>query len=67
MKFAKQVTIEVNGKVVIATVTVDAPDLDVSKDCVNARMILAAVGSGQNVTYQSRHHKERTASIKPYA
>lgn len=64
MKFTQQVTIEVNGKSVSATVTVEAPGLDVTNDCVNAQMILAAVAAGQNVTYQSRHHKDRTAVIK---
>lgn len=62
MKHQQQVTIEVNGKSIQATITVDAPGLDV-EDRLNARMILSAVASGQNVTYNSRHHKDRTATV----
>lgn len=64
MKHTQIVTIEVNGKRIEATVTVDAPGLDVDQDCLNARMILAAVASGQNTTYHSRHHKDRAALVQ---
>lgn len=60
--FEQQVTIRVNGKTIQATVRLDAPGLDV-EDCLSPQMILAAVGSGRNTQYHSRHHKDRVASV----
>lgn len=62
MKHLQKVTLEVNGKTIEATITVDAPGLD-TEDCLNAKMILAAVANGQNMTYNSRHHKDRSATV----
>jgi hypothetical protein len=62
MKHTQEVTIEVNGKTITATVQVDAPGL-VLEDCVSGRMILSAVASGQRTEYRSRHHKDRVAVI----
>lgn len=63
MNFSKQVTIEVNGKFIQATVSVDAPGLDVASDCVNAQMILTAVANNQNCTYRGRHLEIGVATI----
>lgn len=62
MKHTQNITITVNGKTIQATVQVDAPGLE-TEDCLNAQMIFAAVGSGQNTSYYSRHHKDRAASV----
>lgn len=62
MKHTQIITIEVNGKTIQATVQLDAPGLE-TEDCLNAQMIFAAVGSGQNMRYFSRHHKDRAASV----
>lgn len=63
MQYTKELVIAVNGKLVRATVTVDAPELDVAVDCVDARAILSAAANGQNMTIRSRHHKDRDAHI----
>lgn len=63
MKFEQQVKITVNGKTVIATVQLTAPGLE-REDCLSAKMILAAIASGQNTKYHSRHHKDRVAAIE---
>jgi hypothetical protein len=62
MKHTQEVTIEVNGKLIKATVQVDAPGL-VLEDCVSARMILSAVAAGQRTEFRSRHHKDRVAVV----
>ncbi len=62
MKRTQEITIEVNGKIIKATVQVDAPGL-VLDDCVSARMILSAVASGQRTEFRSRHHKDRVAIV----
>lgn len=64
MQYSQVVTIKVNGKSVKATITVDAPDIDIAEDCVTAGMVLTAVANNQNMTYQSRHHKDRAAVIE---
>lgn len=58
MKYQKEVLVEVNGKQVTATVTVDMPHMDVA-DHVDAAMILGAVAANQNRVYVSRHHDDR--------
>lgn len=63
MKHTQKVLIEVNGKSVEATITVDAPGLDCVEDCLNASMILSAAARGQNTAYHSRHHKDRVAHV----
>ncbi len=62
MKHSQVITIEVNGKRIQATLSLDAPGLE-TEDCLNAQMILAAVASNQDVTYSSRHHKNRSARV----
>ncbi len=62
MKHSQIITIEVNGKRIQATLSLEAPGLE-TEDCLNAQMILAAVASNQDVTYRSRHHKDRSARI----
>lgn len=59
MFFEKEVLVEVNGKQVLATVTVSAPGLT-ADDMVDAGMILASVSANQNRSYISRHHSNRT-------
>lgn len=63
MKHTQKVLIEVNGKTIEATITVDAPGLDAAEDCLNASMILSAAARGQNTAYHSRHHKDRVAHV----
>ncbi len=62
MKHSQTLTIEVNGKRIQATISLEAPGLEM-EDCLNAQMILAAAATNQDVTYNSRHHKDRTARI----
>lgn len=62
MNYTQEVTIQVNGKAIKATVQLDAPGL-VLDDCLSARMILSAVASGQRTEFRSRHHKDRVAVI----
>jgi hypothetical protein len=62
MKHTQEVTIQVNGKTIKATVQLDAPGL-VLDDCVSARMILSAVASSQRTEFRSRHHQDRVAVI----
>lgn len=63
MKFEQQVTINVNGKTVTATVQVDAPELGVD-DGLSAQMILSAVATGRNTTFHSRHYADRVMAIE---
>jgi hypothetical protein len=63
MKFEQEVKIVVNGKTVTATVQLNAPGLE-TDDCLNPQMILAAVASGRNTKYHSRHHSDRVASVE---
>lgn len=63
MKFEQQVTINVNGKTITATVLVDAPELGLD-DGLSAQMILSAVAAGRNTTYHSRHYAERVTAIE---
>lgn len=64
MKFLKKVTIEVNGKKLEATVTLDAPGLEPDSDCLTPEMILVAVASHQNQQFYSRHHdRNRVARV----
>lgn len=62
MKFTKVIKISVNGKIIQATVHLDAPGLE-SEDCLSARMILTAVANEQNIEYRSRHHSNRIAKV----
>lgn len=63
MKSVRHAMVEVNGKQVLATITVDVPDL-APADYVDAGMLLSAVGSGQDrVTFVSRHHADKTVRI----
>lgn len=62
MKHTQNITIVVNGKTIQAAIQLDAPGLE-TEDCINAQMIFAAVGSGQNTSYYSRHHKDRAATV----
>lgn len=62
MKYTKTITIEVNGKSIQATVTMDAPGLELD-DCLSPQMILSAVANEQNMQYRSRHHRDRVATI----
>lgn len=58
MKMERQVLIEVNGKSIIATVTVDMPGI-VPDDHISPDMLLSAVASGQNRNYLSRHNRNK--------
>jgi hypothetical protein len=62
MKHTQELTIQVNGKTIKATVQLDAPGLEL-EDCVSARMILSAVASGQRTEFRSRHHQDRVAVV----
>lgn len=63
MQFEKKVVIEVSGKRVVATVTVDMPGITVD-DYLNPQMVLSAVASGQQTReYASRHDKNKVARI----
>lgn len=62
MKHTQTITIQVNGKTIQATVSLDAPGLEV-EDCLSAQMILSAVANQQNMQYRSRHHPDRVASV----
>lgn len=58
MKVVKTVVIELGDQQITATVTVEMPDLP--SDChLDTRMVLQAVAANQNVTYASRHHRDR--------
>lgn len=63
MKTIRHALIEVNGKQVLATITVEVPGL-VPADHVEASMVLSAVASGQeSVTFVSRHHANKAVRI----
>lgn len=62
MKFTKVIKITVNGKIIKATVSVDAPGLE-TEDCLSSRMILSAVANEQNLEFRSRHHSNRIAKV----
>lgn len=63
MKSIRQALVVVNGKRVLATITVDAPGL-CEADHVDAGMLLTAVASGQEaVTFVSRHHANKAVRI----
>lgn len=58
MKVVKTVVIELGDQQLTATVTVEMPDLP--SDChLDPRMVLQAVAANQNITYASRHHRDR--------
>lgn len=63
MKFVQQVTINVNGKTINATVQLDAPGLTLA-DGLGPQMILSAVASGRNTSFHSRHDKDSVAAIE---
>ena len=62
MKFTKVIKITVNGKIIRATVNLDAPGLD-TEDCLSSRMIFTAVANEQNLEFRSRHHSNRIAKV----
>jgi hypothetical protein len=62
MKHTQELTIQVNGKTIKATVQLDAPGLEL-EDCVCSRMVLTAAASGQKLEVRSRHHIDRVAVI----
>lgn len=65
MFYTKKVTLEVNGKKIEATVTLDAPGLEPDADCLTPEMILGAVACNQNQQFYSRHHdRNRVARVK---
>lgn len=64
MQFNQKIVIEVNGKRLEATVTLDAPELEPDADCLTPEMILGAVASHQNQMFYSRHHdRNRVARV----
>jgi hypothetical protein len=63
MKFEQQVTINVNGKTITATVQLNAPGLTTA-DGLSPQMILSASATGRNTQFHSRHYADRVASIE---
>lgn len=63
MKQVQEITIKVNGKIVKATVRVDAPGLT-AEDFVSPQMILDVAASNRAMKYRSRHHGDRVASLE---
>lgn len=63
MQFTKQIVVEVGGRLIPATVTVNAPGLDPLTDFVSAPMLLSAVANNQDTLIRSRHHKDRDVRI----
>lgn len=62
MRVEKKVLVEVNGKTVVATVTVDIPGLTLD-DHVSPDMVLTVAATGQNLRYCSRHNKDKVAKL----
>lgn len=63
MKHEQHIRVEVNGKTVEGTITVDLPGIEV-QDYLDAQLVLSAAASRQEVyCVSSRHNREREVRI----
>lgn len=65
MYIQKTLIIEVGGRLVRATVTVDAPGLDPAQDYVSPNLLLTAAATEQATLIRSRHHPDRDVRVWP--
>lgn len=63
MKQVKRLMVEVAGKVIPVTVTIDAPLELVEEYFIDNRMLLRAAADEQNMLVRSRHHTDRDVRI----